>query len=104
MSLSTLEAGAGEDYETVGLFPLNAYHLRVLCESPMNGGGGLSPNEVGDLSVDQLWFLLCDIENLKKECAGSLTISSPSPGSFSTALPRRLKVSSRRSRLGYMRA
>lgn len=46
---------------------LNAYHFRILCESSMNGGGGYLPSELGEMSLDQLWFRLCDTEILKRK-------------------------------------
>lgn len=33
----------------------------------MNGGGGYTPDEVGNMSLDQLWFRLCDTEILKRK-------------------------------------
>jgi len=39
--------------------------LRILCDSPWNGGYGLSPREVSQLTLDQVCFLLCDRDILK---------------------------------------
>lgn len=46
---------------------VTAWHLRVLCENPWNGGGGYTPAEVGDMTLDQVWFRLCDVNLLKRE-------------------------------------
>jgi hypothetical protein len=32
----------------------------------MNGGGGYTPHQVGQMSLDQIWFRVCDIEILKR--------------------------------------
>jgi hypothetical protein len=45
---------------------VTAYHLRMLCESPWNGGGGYTPEQVGQMTLDQIWFRLCDMEILKR--------------------------------------
>jgi len=39
----------------------------MLCESGWNGGGGYTPEEVGKMTLDQIWFRLCDMEILKKK-------------------------------------
>ena len=39
----------------------------MLCESEWNGGGGYTPREVGQMTMDQIWFRLCDLEVLKKK-------------------------------------
>jgi hypothetical protein len=33
----------------------------------MNGGGGYLPSEIGEMSLDQIWFRLCDTEILKRK-------------------------------------
>jgi hypothetical protein len=38
----------------------------MLCENTFNGGGGYTPQEVGQMSLDQIWFRLCNIEILKR--------------------------------------
>lgn len=38
----------------------------------MNGGGGYLPEQIGMMSLDQIWFRLCDTEILKKK-SGSRT-------------------------------
>lgn len=50
-----------EIVESSGLLGgLNAWHFRVLCDNPWNGGGGYSPREVSRWTLDQCWFRLCD--------------------------------------------
>jgi hypothetical protein len=39
----------------------------MLCENPMNGGGGYTPEEIGLMTLDQIWFRLCDAEILKRK-------------------------------------
>jgi hypothetical protein len=39
----------------------------MLCENPFEGGGGYTPEQVGDMSLDQILFRLCDRNLLKKK-------------------------------------
>jgi hypothetical protein len=39
----------------------------MLCESGFNGGKGYTPEQVGKMTLDQIWFCLCDIELLKSK-------------------------------------
>jgi len=39
--------------------------LRILCENPWEGGGGYSPREVAEWTLDQCWFRMCDRNILK---------------------------------------
>jgi len=55
---------------------LNAYHLRILCEPQMNGGYGFTPAEVGQMSLDQVWFLLCELKVLKSESGATEKMDS----------------------------
>ena len=70
MTLAALER-AGDSEEVVDggglLGGLTAYHLRVLCESGWNGGAGYTPEQVGRMTLDQIWFRLCDMNVLKRE-------------------------------------
>lgn len=45
---------------------LSAYEIRILVENPWNGGGGYSYEQVGKMTLDQIWSRLCDIELLKR--------------------------------------
>jgi len=36
----------------------------------MNGGGGYTPDEVGMMSLDQIWFRLVDMDILKNKSGG----------------------------------
>lgn len=57
---------ADETVECGGLLgPLTAYHLRMLCESPWEGGGGYTPEQVGRMTLDQVWFRLCNLKIFK---------------------------------------
>ncbi len=49
---------------------VNVYHLRMLTESEWNGGAGLSYLEVGQMTLDQIWHRLCDLEILKAKTEG----------------------------------
>jgi hypothetical protein len=44
---------------------ITAYHLRLLCESPWEGGGGYMPEQVARMTPDQVWFRLCKLDVLK---------------------------------------
>lgn len=46
---------------------ITAWHLRMLCENPWNGGAGYTPEQVSRMTLDQIWFRLCDSEVLKRE-------------------------------------
>jgi len=60
-----------EIVESSGLLGgVTAHYLRMLCENPWNGGGGYTPEQVGRMSLDQIWFRLCDIEVLKRKVGG----------------------------------
>jgi hypothetical protein len=36
-------------------------------ESPWEGGGGYTPEEIGRMSLDQIWSRLCKMEVLKRD-------------------------------------
>lgn len=59
-------------------------HIRILCDNPWDGGRGYRPNDVGDMTLDQVFFLLCDRDNLRgmgKVRSKSAGIGSlPAPG------------------------
>lgn len=44
---------------------ITAYHLRLLCENPWEGGAGYAPSQVQCLTLDQIMFRLCDRKLLK---------------------------------------
>ncbi|MFH1743165.1 MAG: hypothetical protein ABIH23_29510, partial [bacterium] len=48
---------------------LTALHFRMLCENPWNGGGGCLIRDVMKWSLDQIWFMLCKAEVLKRGTA-----------------------------------
>jgi hypothetical protein len=49
----------------------------MLCENPWNGGRGYTPNEVAEFTPDQIYFLLCDANVLKRK-EGRRTKAVPS--------------------------
>lgn len=46
---------------------VTAYHLRILCENPWNGGGGYTLDQIGQMTLDQIWFRLCEMKLLKNK-------------------------------------
>lgn len=46
---------------------ITAYELRVLCDNPWNGGGGYTPQEVAQMTLDQIVFRLCDMKLLRSK-------------------------------------
>ena len=46
-------------------YGLSAWFVRVLCDNPMEGGFGYTPNQVGDMTVDQVLMLMADRKMLK---------------------------------------
>lgn len=44
---------------------LGPKHIRLLCDNPWEGGRGYRPSDVGDMTLDQVFFLLCDRDNLR---------------------------------------
>ncbi len=65
-----------DDYEqpnnSDGLFPINAYQIRMLCENPFDGGGGYDVNQVANMTLDQIYFRLCNAEVLKRDLAQTM--------------------------------
>lgn len=47
------------------LMGITVYHLRLLCESDWNGGCGYSPDQAAEMTLDQIFFRLCDKDMLK---------------------------------------
>ena len=43
---------------------ITEWHVRVLCDNPWEGGGGFLPNEVGDMTLDQILMLFCKRDHL----------------------------------------
>lgn len=39
---------------------ITAYHIRILCENTFEGGAGYTPNEVGDMTLDQVFMRLVE--------------------------------------------
>lgn len=40
-------------------------HIRRLCDNVFEGGFGFTPNEVGNMTLDQIFMLLADKRNLR---------------------------------------
>jgi hypothetical protein len=51
---------------------ITAWHIRRLCDNPWDGGGGYAAEQVGRMTLDQIWARLCDADLLKRE-VGSRT-------------------------------
>lgn len=45
---------------------IGPWHIRMLCENPFEGGRGYTPSEVGAMTLDQIYMLLCDKKMLRK--------------------------------------
>lgn len=82
---------------------LGPKHIRLLCDNPWEGGRGYRPSDVGDMTLDQIFFLLCDRDNLRGSAKHrTKTVNSgavPKPGKDgliagrdSTGKPIRLPV------------
>lgn len=58
----------------------------MLTENPWNGGCGYTPLEVGQMSMDQIWSRLCDIDILKNSSGNhTLTVTPQAvPGILSS--------------------
>lgn len=60
-------------------------HVRQLCENPWDGGRGYTPAQVGAMTLDELFLLLCDKkllragQNQRTVSMGSLEAISMSP-------------------------
>lgn len=48
------------------MFGIGPYHIRLLTDSEWSGGAGLPIDKVAELTLDQVFFLLADIEILRK--------------------------------------
>lgn len=80
---SAAESGDVSDEEIARgglLYGLTTYGIRVLTESPMNGGGGYTPAEVGAMTLDQVFMRLMDIEVLKGKGGGTTKVSASQVG------------------------
>lgn len=58
------ENGKAEDGPGL-LGGVTAQHLRRLCEPGWNGGAGYTPEQVGRMTLDQIWFRLIDAKVLE---------------------------------------
>jgi hypothetical protein len=66
---------------------ITAYHFRLLCENPWQGGGGYTPEDVGNMTLDQIWFRLCD-KGILKNKIGDRVMKRESAGGLRTAKAR----------------
>ena len=76
----------GEVYCGGLLSGINAYHIRILTENVMNGGGGYTYDEVERMTLDQVWHRLCAMDILKKP-VGSRTKKLDGVAALSTLMP-----------------
>ena len=44
---------------------MTVWHLRMLTENSWNGGAGYTPQQVGDMTPDQIMFRLCELDLLR---------------------------------------
>ena len=52
--------------------------IRFLCENSWSGGYGYTPNEVGDMTLDQIYMLITDEKMLRSSSSKSRSRSMPS--------------------------
>jgi hypothetical protein len=45
---------------------IGPYHIRLLCNSGWLGGHSYTPSQVGDMTLDQIFMLLCDQKVLRQ--------------------------------------
>lgn len=45
---------------------LTPYHIRLLVDDPWEGGRGEKLREVANMTLDQVFFLLCDRKKMKR--------------------------------------
>lgn len=59
-------------------------HIRLLCNNSWEGGYQYTPNEVGDMTLDQVMLLLCDKDVLRSSkrtrVVSQQTLAAPAPG------------------------
>jgi hypothetical protein len=53
-------------------YGISLWHLRVLCNNPFDGGGGYTPEQVGDMTPDQVYFRLCNVDFLRDRKTGRI--------------------------------
>ena len=58
------------------MWGISPRHIRQLCENSWNGGREYTPNQVGDMTLDQIFISLSDIKNLR---SGNKTVRKYNP-------------------------
>lgn len=48
-------------------------HIRILCDNPWDGGGGYTPEQVGNMTLDQIFMRLADRKSLRRDDGGVRT-------------------------------
>ncbi len=57
---------------------ITAWHVRVLCDNPWEGGGAYTPAQVGDMTLDQVLMRLTDRKFLlRRDNKMEPTLASP---------------------------
>ncbi len=52
------------------------WHVYQLCKNPFDGGFGYTPQQVGDLTLDQIYMLFSDQANLRRRDVKIRTMES----------------------------
>ena len=55
---------------------ISPWHVRVLCENPFHCGLGrqYTPSDVGEMTLDQIFFLLADIQVLRAKKTREMSV------------------------------
>ncbi len=64
MGRGSSEQSSTEEASVGLLCGISAWHVRVLCDSPEEGGHGYTPDQVGSMTLDQIIMLMVDRKNL----------------------------------------
>lgn len=47
------------------MYGITTWHIRILCENPWEGGAGYTPEQVGNMTLDEVLMRLADKKVLK---------------------------------------
>lgn len=59
------------------MFGIGPAHIRSLCENAWEGGRAYTPSQVGDMTIDQIYMLLCDRKVLRSSGRMRAVAASP---------------------------